>query len=183
NFHGQPEARLDANQSVYESSEHRTRKSIILRIVDFLFFNMPSAYPVEINRIWVDGLVNMPRWRAFITTTTTKWANWTLCSTVMLAVDVSLLTVPGVDPTTTDFQPINVIAIYISVMCTLCSLCSLVWMSVIGISLRSSSDEVAEHITWLTSSPLGIDYMAIVYSVPFGLMWWGYVLDRFLMFE
>ena len=33
----------------------------------------------------------------------------------------------------------------------------------------------ARYMTEMTSSLIGIDHMAIMYSVPFGLLGWGYV--------
>ncbi|KAL4068857.1 hypothetical protein V8B97DRAFT_2104749 [Scleroderma yunnanense] len=176
-FHGQPEARLDTDQSIYESAEYRARTSILLRIVDYFLFGTPSTYSEEIKRVWVDELVNLPRWRAFITTMATDWAGFTIYSTVMLAVDVSLLAVPGVDPATSVFQPVSVIAIYISVICIVGSLLSsIILINQSRASARSSSGEVSEYLMNMTSSLIGTDYMAIMYSVPFGLLIWGMIL-------
>ena len=38
------------------------------------------------------------------------------------------------------------------------------------------------HMIKMTSSSLGTDYLAIMYSVPLGLLMWGYVLDRLFIF-
>ena len=77
-FHGQPEARLDTDQSIYEFSGHRARTSILLHIINPVFFGTPSTYSEEIKRVWVDELVNLPRWRTFITTRTTEWTGFTI---------------------------------------------------------------------------------------------------------
>lgn len=61
----------------------------------------------------------------------------------MLAVDVSLLAVPGVDPATEAVQPVSVIAIYISVLCIIGSLfSSVILINQSRASARSSSDKV-----------------------------------------
>lgn len=176
-FHGQPEARLDTDQSIYESSGHRARTSILLHIINPVFFGTPSTYSEEIKRVWVDELVNLPRWRTFITTRTTEWTGFTIYSTVMLAVDVSLLAVPGVDPATEAVQPVSVIAIYISVLCIIGSLfSSVILINQSRESARSSSDKVSQYMMKMTSSFLGTDILAIMYSVPLGLLVWGMIL-------
>ena len=68
-------------------------------------------------------------------------------STVMLAVDVSFLAVPGVDPAMQAFQPVGVIAIYISVMCIIGSLfSSIILINQSRTSARSSSAEVVSTL-------------------------------------
>ena len=68
-------------------------------------------------------------------------------STVMLAVDVSFLAVPGVDPAMQAFQPVGVIATYISVMCTIGSLfSSIILINQSRTSARSSSAEVVSML-------------------------------------
>ena len=77
-FHGQPGARLDTDQSIYESPERRARISTLLRIINFVFFGASYTYSEEIKRVWVDELVNLPRWRAFITTRIAEWTSFTI---------------------------------------------------------------------------------------------------------
>lgn len=174
NFHGQPGARLDVDQSVYESPKQRARKSVALRIADPFLFGGPSKYLKTLQSVWVDHTVIQPRWRAFIGALNAEWAGFTIYSTVMLAVDVGLLGAPGVDQGKENFQPVSVIAIYVSTLCTVGSLVASVILT--GESRRfagNTSDEMARYMTEMTSSLIGIDHMAIMYSVPFGLLGWG----------
>ncbi|KAG6330866.1 hypothetical protein ID866_8222, partial [Astraeus odoratus] len=113
NFHGQRGARLDVDQSVYDSPENRDRMSILLYIAEWLLFGAPSSYSRELRRVWVDGIVNQTRWRAFIATLTTEWAGFTM---------------------------------------------------------------YAQYMRDMSSSVIGTDYIAIMYSVPFGLLMWAMVL-------
>ncbi|KAL4068826.1 hypothetical protein V8B97DRAFT_1872600, partial [Scleroderma yunnanense] len=174
NFHGQPGARLDVDQSVYESSKQRTQRSTVLRILDLFLFGAPSRYSKPLRSVWVDHTVVQPRWRAFMTALNTEWTGFTIYSTVMLAVDVSFLGAPGVNSGTESFQSISAIAVYVSTLCTVGSLVASVILT--GESRRSAgstSDEMAQYMIEMTSSSIGIDHMAIMYSVPFGLLVWG----------
>ncbi|KAF9237043.1 hypothetical protein BU15DRAFT_76281 [Melanogaster broomeanus] len=149
NFHGQINARLDADQSIYETQDDRTRTSVILRIINPVLFGAPAVHLEDLRGVWVDRTVNQPRWKAFITNMNTQWAGFTiyvglylrllwgvllqLCvqSTVMLAVDVSFLAVPGVEPQYPNSgpQPVGVVAIYVSILCTIGSLVASIVLS------------------------------------------------------
>ncbi|KAI6031092.1 hypothetical protein PISMIDRAFT_20175 [Pisolithus microcarpus 441] len=134
NFHGQPHARLDVDRTVYHSPVRRRCTSILLRMLSLILFGAPWRYVETLRGVWVDETVNLPRWRAFVGNILNEWGGFTIYSTVMLAVDVSLLAIIHTDTTT--YQS-------------------------------------AKYMTEITDTVIGVDNMAIMFSVPFGLLIWG----------
>ncbi|KAG6330928.1 hypothetical protein ID866_8163, partial [Astraeus odoratus] len=83
NFHGEREARLDADQSIYACRGFEGQKSTLIFITDMLLFCAPSSYSRELKRVWVDEIVNPMRWRAFMDMLTTEWAGYTIYAKYM----------------------------------------------------------------------------------------------------
>ncbi|KAF8836690.1 hypothetical protein BDN67DRAFT_1014475 [Paxillus ammoniavirescens] len=178
NFHGQMGARLDVDQSIYETAQERSRTSVVLRTVNLILFGAPAVHSEGLRRVWVDQTVNQPRWKAFVANVNNEWAGFTIYSTVMLAVDVSFLAVPGVESSdpNSDPQPVCVVATYVSILCTIGSLVASVILS--SQSRRTGYGSATETVTYMakmTSTLVGIDHLAIMYSVPYGLLLWGMV--------
>ncbi|KAF8842344.1 hypothetical protein BDN67DRAFT_965872 [Paxillus ammoniavirescens] len=184
NFYGQPEARLNVDQSVYTKLRGQDETaSLFIRISDLLLFGGPSAHAIELQRVWVDLTVNFPRWKGFVSKLSNEWAGFTIYSTVMLAVDVSFLAIPALspkptntnpNPTTTSMQEASNIATYLSIITIVGSLIVSVQLSN-GIRGQgtSSAEEAADAMLWWTKSALGTDALAIMYSLPFALLIWG----------
>ncbi|KIK91513.1 hypothetical protein PAXRUDRAFT_830785 [Paxillus rubicundulus Ve08.2h10] len=182
NFYGQPEARLNVDQSVYTKLRGQDETpSLLIRISDLLLFGGPSAHATELQRVWVDRTVNFPRWKGFVSKLSNEWAGFTIYSTVMLAVDVSFLTIPALAPkpvtaTTTSMQDASNTSTYLSIITVVGSLVVSVQLSN-GIRGQgtSSAEEAAEAMMWWTKSILGTDALAIMYSLPFALLIWGMI--------
>ncbi|KAF8836691.1 hypothetical protein BDN67DRAFT_936435 [Paxillus ammoniavirescens] len=177
NFHGQTNARLDADQPIHDTREERARTSVLLRVINPILFGAPAVHWEDLGRVWVDQTLNQPRWKAFIGNMISEWAGFTVFSTVMLAVDVSFLVVPGVEPQNpnSDPQPVGVVAIYISILCTIGSLVASIILSRQSRRTGYTADATASYVEAMTSTLLGIDHLAIMYSVPYGLLMWGMI--------
>ncbi|KAG2037534.1 hypothetical protein BDR03DRAFT_896685, partial [Suillus americanus] len=110
NFCGQPGARVDADRSIYYKEGHE-RETLIFRLSNLILWYGPRKHYKRIQRVWVDEIINAPRWKDFIAQLDKEWMGYTLYvsaryiwsavedlaslkSTVMLAVDVSFLAVP-----------------------------------------------------------------------------------------
>lgn len=107
NFHGQPGARLDADQSVHEGRKQRLRTSLLLRIIDWFLFGTPSRHSAALKSVWVDQTLNQPRWRAFITAVNTEWTGFTIyVSLYTLVVDAPSLGDLNIMTSLTDFPPV-----------------------------------------------------------------------------
>ncbi|KAI5998274.1 hypothetical protein EDD15DRAFT_2364067 [Pisolithus albus] len=171
NFHGQPYARLDVDRTVYQPQDQRRCTSILLRMLSFILFGAPWRYVETLRGVWVDETVNLPRWRAFVGNILNEWGGFTIYSTVMLAVDMSFLAIIHADTTT--YQSVNVIATYISVVCTVGSIVASVVLTGMWRDKAENAEGVAKYMTEITDTVIGVDNMAIMFSVPFGLLIWG----------
>ncbi|KAF9231354.1 hypothetical protein BU15DRAFT_82508 [Melanogaster broomeanus] len=155
NFYGQPGARLSADQSLYSASSAVKRKL----------------------RVWVDGTVNAPRWKGFVSNLNSEWADFTIY-VLMLAVDVSFLAIPALatGATGTTEEPGAIISTYVSIIFVVGSLVVSVQLSN---RLRGQesllSEKPATMMFQSTQSMLGTDGFAIMHSLPFGLLIWGMI--------
>ncbi|KAG1815232.1 uncharacterized protein BJ212DRAFT_1481755 [Suillus subaureus] len=169
-------ARLDADQSLYDSNSEKEPKHILVRILNVALFNSPHIHSESIHNVWVDNTVVQPRWKKFISQLNGEWSSFTVFSTVMLAVDVSFLAVPGVDNPTTQSKPAATIVIYLSTLCAMGSLViSLVLAGQFSDSRRSSAGSVANFMDSMSKSLLGIESLAFMLSLPFALLIWGMI--------
>ncbi|KAF9244164.1 hypothetical protein BU15DRAFT_17603, partial [Melanogaster broomeanus] len=179
NFHGQPGARLNADQSVYTKLRGQEEApSLLIKISDLLLFGGPSAYARELQRVWVDRTVNAPRWKGFISNLSSEWAGFTIYSTVMLAVDVSFLAIPalGAGASMTTEEPGAIILTYVSIIFVVGSLIVSVQLSN---RLRGQENlaakEAATMLFQSAQSMMGTDALAILYSLPIALLNWGMI--------
>ena len=75
-FHGQPEARLDNDKSVYQSTHYKS--NLFTSALSVLLFMTPEGYIEELRRIWVDSIINLIAWKAFLQNLQTEWKRSTL---------------------------------------------------------------------------------------------------------
>ncbi|KAH7914555.1 hypothetical protein BJ138DRAFT_1143694 [Hygrophoropsis aurantiaca] len=175
NFYGDIGARLDADKSVYEASP-TDQHSMLLRMINPILFGAPLLHTKGLQGIWVDRMVNAPRWKTFINKLNSEWNGFTIYSTVMLAVDVSFMAVPGVDDGSQQSQSLAVIAIYLS---TLNAVGSLVVSLILSDQSRNQGNESLEKavmfLSRMTQSMLGTEALGIMYSFPYALLMWAMV--------
>lgn len=170
NFCGQPGARLNADQSLYEDPDIRSN-NILLRAMNFILFGSPNAYNKVVQKIWVDSTIVQPRWKNFINRLNSEWNGYTIFSTVMLAVDISFLTVSDVQT-----QKAAILVSYMSTLCAMGSLVvSLVLAGQVNDSRRDSAKSVATFMQRMSSSVLGLESLALMLSLPYALLIWGMI--------
>lgn len=136
NFCGQPGVRVDADRSIYYKEGHE-RETLIFRLLNLILWYGPRKHYKRVQRVWVDEIINAPRWKDFINQLDNEWLGFTIYvsawyilsaiedlasleSTVMLAVDVSFLAVPGIIDSSLQTSP--AIAVYMSSLCAVGSL-------------------------------------------------------------
>ncbi|OAX30976.1 hypothetical protein K503DRAFT_870812 [Rhizopogon vinicolor AM-OR11-026] len=176
NFCGQHGARLDADQSLYDSDNGQKDIPILLRILNVVLFNSPNLHRESLRKVWVDKTVVKPRWNKFMDQLNSEWNSFTIFSTVMLAADVSFLAVPGVDDPSTPIKSPATIVIYMSTLCALGSLViSLVLAGQMNNNRRSSPGKVAKFMAAMSQSMLGVESVALMHSLPFSLLIWGMI--------
>ncbi|KAG2144711.1 uncharacterized protein EDB93DRAFT_1152863 [Suillus bovinus] len=183
NFCGQPGVRVDVDRSIYYKEGHE-RETLIFRLSNLILWYGPRKHYKRIQRVWVDEIINAPRWKDFITQLDTEWTGFTLYSTVMLAVDVSLLAVPGIMGGSS--QTSSNISVYMSALCSVGSL-------VVAVLLVDQShdyqtaEEGALYMSMMTNAIPGIENLALMHSLPYALLVWAMVFFglalSFLIFD
>ncbi|KAH7921699.1 hypothetical protein BV22DRAFT_1121988 [Leucogyrophana mollusca] len=175
NFHGQPGARLDADRSIYKQGPEQPN-SILFRFLNPFLFGGPAVHSRGLRGIWVDKIINAPRWKAFINQLNSEWNGFTIYSTVMLAVDVSFLAVPGVDAASQQSQSFATVTIYLS---ALAAVSSLVLSLILADQNRSQGGEsvtkAAAFLNRMTRSVFGTEALSVMYSLPYALLMWAMV--------
>ncbi|KAG2358330.1 hypothetical protein BDR07DRAFT_1337834 [Suillus spraguei] len=165
NFCGQPGARLDVDQSLYG----KPNVHWILRVMNIVLFGSFDAQSKGIHRIWVDETVVQPRWKNFIDRLTTEWNGYTIYSTVMLAVDISFLTIQPVQN-----EMAATLLTYLSTLCVMGSLVvSLILAGQVNENRRRSAEEVASFMAGMSRSMLGLESLILMLSLPFALLIWA----------
>lgn len=165
NFCGQPGARLDVDQSLYG----KPNVHWILRVMNIFLFGSFDAQSKGIRRIWVDETVVQPRWKNFIDRLTTEWNGYTIYSTVMLAVDISFLTIQPVQT-----QMAATLLTYLSTLCVMGSLVvSLVLAGQVNENRRRSAEEAASFMAGMSHSMFGLESLILMLSLPFALLIWA----------
>ena len=71
NFHGQPEARLNRDDSVYGHSAHR--RTWFIKSISIFLFSAPDIHLDNLQRTCIDGLLRLADWEEGLRTVTDEW--------------------------------------------------------------------------------------------------------------
>ncbi|KAF9226077.1 hypothetical protein BS17DRAFT_807002 [Gyrodon lividus] len=171
NFYGQPGARLEPNLSVYAKTGIEPEENTLLfALLDFLLFYTPSAHFRELEGISVDNVINYARWRSFANKLNNEWNGFTIFSTVMLAVDVSFLAVPGVDKGAVGSQLVTTVATYMSLLSVGGSLLASVLLARQSRAEHDSALFISRMACWGGCRALGV-----IFSLPFAFLVWAMI--------
>ncbi|KAI5988625.1 hypothetical protein EDD15DRAFT_2531698 [Pisolithus albus] len=198
NFSGQPCARLDADQCIYASHYRSSRSGppYLIRIFDLFLFKSASVYLEELRQMWVDQIVHYPRWQKYIAKLTLEWARFTIFSTVLLTADVGVLAIPalgggggggnltnnagsstsgGPSPPMASQMTAAIASIYISILFAVASILTSIQLTnhVAG-KEYSSATATSDLLQRIDKSLFGTDRLAIMYSLPYAFLVWGY---------
>lgn len=167
NFYGQVSARLNVNQSVYEVEPSKQKGTLRLRLANVFLWGAPGAQYKFLRNTWTDNILNYPKWYKHISRLNGDWSNVTIFSTVMLAVDISFLAVPGV-------VSAAAVVIYLSAMC---SVSSLVVSMLLAVENRGwgtdSAEGAASFMARMIHTQSDVEALAIMYSLPYAYLIWG----------
>ncbi|KAF8190319.1 hypothetical protein K438DRAFT_1831838 [Mycena galopus ATCC 62051] len=175
NFHGEPGARLDVDQSVHASVQKRTR---LIKILDPLFCYAPDFHLSALRAMYTDGLVHHRGWAEFVTRLNDEWQEFTLYATVVLNANVAFLSIQSVDQggNIVSARSAAQISSYLSMLTSIGSV-------IIGLLLvkhhrnraRNTAAEAANFIANRTHPTLGLETLAVLYSLPYALLIWSMV--------
>ncbi|KAJ6595613.1 hypothetical protein DFH09DRAFT_1357542 [Mycena vulgaris] len=152
NFHGEPGARLHADESVYGTVRKRT---LLITLLNPLLFYAPDFHLVGLHTIYTDGL-----------------------STVVLNANVAFLSIQSVDQNgvaSLERTPAQ-ISSYLSMLTSIGAI-------IIGLLLvkqnrdrdRLTASDAAEFIFNRTHPTLGLETLAVLYSLPYAMLIWSMI--------
>ncbi|KAI0763100.1 hypothetical protein BD413DRAFT_484729 [Trametes elegans] len=173
NLYGQTHARLARDQSVYNTQKHSKTPLIILLAP--LFWNAPHVHMRGLEKIWIDGIIVIQPWSSFIGKLQNEWQEFILYSTVLLNANVAFLAIPSVDTGTGQLTAAQ-ISSYLSIVTSVGSiLLGLLLIRQHRVKSRDTADEAWRFLSSRKHQTLGLETLAIIYSLPYALLMWGMV--------
>ncbi|KAN0094473.1 hypothetical protein V8E55_002760 [Tylopilus felleus] len=174
NFCGQTCARLNADTSLFGKQDWNRRP--LFQAINWFLLGSPNEHAIRLQRVWVDGIIIQPRWKDFVNRLTAELARYTIFSTVMLAVNFSLLSVPGVVNPNLPAGPIQII-VYCSVVSTVASIAfSFALLNVYNNPRLLIARNVLEAMGTLSQTKTGMAGLAITHSLPIASLIWSIAL-------
>ncbi|EIW78522.1 hypothetical protein CONPUDRAFT_156504 [Coniophora puteana RWD-64-598 SS2] len=175
NFHGQPCARLNSNDSVYG---WKYQRSLWMKVCSWLLFRAPDSYITMLHDIYVDSIANKYTWRNFITELITQLQDFNLLATVLLNANVGFLAIQSVDGSSGEPRSWTQIASYWSLTSSIGSI-------VLGAflvrfhqgSVHKDAEAVAKFLNKMHSQRNGLERLAIVYSIPIVAFFSAFVIE------
>jgi len=76
NFHGQPEARLNRDQSVY--GDRTNRRTWFISSISIVLFSAPDVHLKTLQKMWVDGILHKTVWEQSLKKVTDEWREFIL---------------------------------------------------------------------------------------------------------
>ncbi|KAK7676796.1 hypothetical protein QCA50_020264 [Cerrena zonata] len=175
NYHGQPSARLNRDESMSEENIHHPRSLIFLALSPLLFW-MPDIYLAELERVWVDDTVNYTPWNKFMNKLIRDWKSSEMPAIVLLVVNAGSLAVQNIYVTETTTDSVSTVAYYAS---TMFSLTSYVVGQILTRQYHTMVEQedvtaVAIYLKGKSDLYYGLEYPAFAYSIPAGCFIWRY---------
>ncbi|PBK68554.1 hypothetical protein ARMSODRAFT_958212, partial [Armillaria solidipes] len=173
-FYGERTARLSRGTSVYDKNQVHKR-SVLFHILNIcLLFAAPCAHLREIESMLSDELLSQVVWRGFVDKICKDWSHLTLYSTVLINVDVAVLSIQSVDTAPTS-SPLKIV-IYLSVLSSLGSIFfALLLLRSNNTRSNISTDEAGKIMSSYQGSSCRYENIAIIYSLPYALLMWGII--------
>ena len=76
NFYGQPEARLNRDQSVY--GDRTNRRTWFIKSISILLFLAPDFHLKNLQKMWVDKIMHQSVWEGSLKKVTDEWREFIL---------------------------------------------------------------------------------------------------------
>ncbi|KAJ2925385.1 hypothetical protein H1R20_g11714, partial [Candolleomyces eurysporus] len=173
NWHGVPEARIYRDQSVHGERRHKT---FLIKILSPLLFSAPDVHLKSLEKLWVDGLMHGPVWREAIGKLNEEWQEFTLYATVLLNANVAYLAIQSIDTQLPGHRSPVQIGCYLSIVASIGSIIlGLLLLRQNRSRIHGTMDEVNAFLQRRRHPRLGLETLAILYSLPYALLLWGMV--------
>ncbi|KAF8842910.1 hypothetical protein BDN67DRAFT_965056 [Paxillus ammoniavirescens] len=171
NFHGEECVRLRDDQSVHG---WRYEPSWFMAVLAPILFMAPVTNIRSLHKLYVDELVRMDRWSAFVNDFTSQLQETNLLATVLLTTNVGFLAIQSVDSYTS--RSLRQIASYLSVISSIASI--MLGLIFIERSRHNRSNNVHKAVEFLERfhhRKHGLEVLAWIFSLPYAYLMWGMV--------
>ncbi|KIM46860.1 hypothetical protein M413DRAFT_264641 [Hebeloma cylindrosporum] len=165
NLHGEKGARLNVNQSIHPER----KKTFIIKIVSPLLLFGPESHIRKLTEMSVDSLVRRHDWDKLLADLTNDWKEFALYATVLLNANVAFLAIQSVDDESAPgYRSPEQRASYFSVVTSIGAIA-------IGLLLARHHNTSLDpsFLAYRSASMLGLETLAIMYSLPYALLMWG----------
>ncbi|RXW16485.1 hypothetical protein EST38_g9376 [Candolleomyces aberdarensis] len=158
----------DASPPVDAEAKGMLQNSLVLNIFSLIMFGGPGIHMQQIRELALDRLVRQRGYKNYVEKMLPEWRDITLYATVILAANMSFLTIGSVDevgsagPNRTNSQR----ASYLSILAS---------MGTIMFSLLLARLFDPDFVVNRSVSRWGLESLAILYGMPFALLLWSMV--------
>ncbi|KAI5121416.1 hypothetical protein M0805_003188 [Coniferiporia weirii] len=179
NFYGHHGVRLGVGQSVRGGVTKQ--RSWLIKLLSPALFYAPETHLVMLEKLYVDEMIKALRWRPFQSKLQDDWDAFVLTSTVLLSANVAFLAVPSVQavvgPDQELWTSVATVPSLVSIVTSLGSIIiGLLLKRQLRISTKDAECSAADAVTYLQKRKhpqLGLETMAIQYSLPYALLMWS----------
>ncbi|KAL5523131.1 hypothetical protein ACEPAF_1398 [Sanghuangporus sanghuang] len=176
NFFGFNGARLSPYQSVRGQNGKKRRSPLIALLSPALFY-APEVHLVALEKVWVDNVIKVRHWKDFQGKIERDWEQFILYATVLVNANVAFLAIPSI--VSDDLgpglltSPAGVVS-QISIIASLASIIiGLLLVRQMRIGTKDSGEDYLAFVESRTHPQLGLETLAILYSLPYALLIWG----------
>ncbi|KAF6764223.1 hypothetical protein DFP72DRAFT_416920 [Ephemerocybe angulata] len=174
NWHGLPEARIYRDQSVH--GKKLRHKTLLIKVLSPLLFSAPDVHLKSLEKMWVDGIMHGAVWLESIKKLNDEWQEFILYATVLLNANVAFLAIQSIDRNEPDYRSPVQVASYLSTVASIGSvILGLLLLRQNRTKANATADDVCAFLTARSHATLGLETLAILYSLPYALLLWGMV--------
>ncbi|KAF9485028.1 hypothetical protein BDN70DRAFT_705879 [Pholiota conissans] len=174
NCHGESFARIERNFSIF--GDPLNKRTWLVKTLSFILFSAPDVHLRNLQKMWVDGMMHKSVWEQTMKNLNDEWQEFVFFATVMLTSNVGFLAIQSVDTDNNPFRSAAQILSYLSVVTNIGTLIlGLLLMRQNRTKKKDTADDVQEFLKARNHPRLGLETLAILYSLPYALLMWGVV--------
>ncbi|KJA18463.1 hypothetical protein HYPSUDRAFT_218249 [Hypholoma sublateritium FD-334 SS-4] len=172
NCYGETFSRVEHNVSIF--GDKLDKKTWVLKMLSPLLFLAPDIHIRNLRRMWIDRNLYKVVWERLVGKLNNEWQQCILLATVMLSSNVGYLSIQGVDLNGGTARSPGQIASYLSLISNIGSI-------ILGLLLmrqnqtKKDADIDLGGVLGKDHQLLGVETVAILFSLPYALLIWGVV--------
>jgi len=187
NFYGQHGARLGIHSSVRGQVDDGV--SLLGLIGSYSLLHTPCAHIRELKNLWIDGRVVKKCWTAFVKSLNAEWTSAVTYSMLVLCANIILLAVPfilpgligGVSSAAPTTERPSSLSYSVAQLFSFISVLLSAGSAILGLlfirqhrgSTHKSADDAADYLQNVANSGLGLESLAMTYSLPHAFLLWS----------